>query len=172
MMDIEVSRGDTCGVRVRLNNHTYCLSFEEADRLLAALLAQGRATAVENDSEYDCVSSRSTRSAMRYQVNTVLKDHEGNPLKDREEDATLRKVLVFALLQDTREDAQNGEEKFRRFALAMKIQKAGAEVDLTAEEVALAKRQVGRICPTIVVGRVWEILEQRDPEGQSAPAVA
>lgn len=81
---------------------------------------------------------------------------DGAPIK-----VTLSKVSVIALLSDYR-DEQNisPEEKFKRWQLAQKIHDANA-AQLSAEDVALIKKLVGKRFAASIVGPVFQII---DPE--------
>jgi hypothetical protein len=73
--------------------------------------------------------------------------------------ATLGVIATRALLA-TLPDEQNlsGEEKFKRFALAMKI-KDGGNVALNAEDIALLKKLVGKVYSPLIVGRAFPLLD-------------
>ena len=94
----------------------------------------------------------------------VLTDLDGNPMKDGENDATLGRIATNALLLPY-QDEQNlsGEDKLKRFMLAGKAR--GPAVELTVEEIALAKRLIGKAYGPLVVGRAWALL---DPASVSA----
>jgi hypothetical protein len=74
-------------------------------------------------------------------------------------EVTLGDVSVRALMA-VAPDEQNlaGEEKFKRFVLAMKI-KDGGEVALSAEDIALLKKLIGKIYAPLVVGRAFPLLD-------------
>lgn len=87
---------------------------------------------------------------------TDLKDQdiiiEGVPL-------TLDTVLVNSLLSTLDEDKNlPGTEKFKLFQLAMKISDA-SEVDLSAEEISTIKDRVAKSYTTLVVGKVWNMID-------------
>jgi len=73
------------------------------------------------------------------------------------EPVTLRGVLTTSLLAQTREQVA-GDEKARRWALAMRIQQEDAP-ELTVKELELVQRLVGEIQPTLTAGQVWVMLE-------------
>jgi hypothetical protein len=83
-----------------------------------------------------------------------LVDAEGAPL-------TLSGVVTTALLGTYPDEQATGEEKFRRYQLAARIDNAGIQ-EVAAEEVALIKRLIGKGYPPIVVGPAYQALEQ-DP---------
>jgi hypothetical protein len=76
-----------------------------------------------------------------------------------EDEVTLASIAVRALMANF-PDEQNlpGEDKFKRFALAMKI-KDGGEVAVSAEDVSLLKRLIGKLYTPLVVGRAFPLLD-------------
>jgi hypothetical protein len=116
---------------------------------------------------------------MKVKVTQVLHDLEGFPLRDAavtstdgkilrpERDFTLRKACTEALQAlNLAGDATDGEERYKRFLLAMKIMSAD-EVDLTAEEITKLKRVIGLAFGAVVVGRCYEILDPAPSAPQS-----
>jgi len=80
---------------------------------------------------------------------------------------TLRTATANVLLMSEtdgtgRPKELNGEEKVKRYALAMKIYKSDGLVDLEVEEIALLKKLIGRAYGPLTVGQAWEVL---DPHG-------
>lgn len=79
---------------------------------------------------------------------------------------TLCSVSVNALMgQYQDEQSLGGDEKFRRFQLAVRITEG--DQDVSAEEISLLKRLIGKAYTPMVVGPAYVALE-RDPE--AAPA--
>jgi len=76
------------------------------------------------------------------------------------EPVTLRGVLTTSLLAQSREQVA-GDEKARRWALAMRIQQEDAP-ELSLKELELVQRLVGEIQPTLTAGQVWVMLDGRD----------
>ena len=71
--------------------------------------------------------------------------------------ATLGWICVEALLRPGPE--KSGEEKYKLFALAMKIGEGG-EIDLLPEDVVLLKKKIGDTFPPLVVGRAFDLLNR------------
>ena len=63
---------------------------------------------------------------------------------------------LAAMLPDER--SLPGDEKVARFHLALRITDED-EPDLKAEDVVLIKELVGKVYGSIIVGRVWDILD-------------
>lgn len=113
---------------------------------------------------------------MLIKVNTILKNLYGEPLKgNRKEtpkktgpgeepkllDLTVREVLVNSLLAEFPGEKIDGEEKLKRYKLAIKIQEAKAEVDLSSEEIVKVKELVGKGWTPLISGQVWELIEPK-----------
>ena len=76
------------------------------------------------------------------------------------EPATVRGVVIEALLATFNDETHlSGEEKLKRWELASKIKNTADPVELTAEEITLIKKLVGKAYGPLVVGRTWKILE-------------
>ena len=111
-------------------------------------------------------------SVPRQALATVLAEHEGDPaaavaaLVDavaNPEPLTLRVALTNALVaQFDDEQKLPGEEKVARWTLAQRVHRDNA-VELSAEEVSLAKKLIGRAYGAIVVGPAHALL---DPPGE------
>jgi len=106
---------------------------------------------------------------LKVNVISVIHDIEGIPLRDAaikdtegrvlrpERDFTLRKACTEALQAlNLSGDSPDGEERFKRYQLALKIM-SSEEPDLTVEEITKLKRLIGLAFGTIVVGRAYEI---------------
>jgi hypothetical protein len=110
---------------------------------------------------------------MRYDWEMVLHNLLGKPMEEvfanpggepEKRVVTLGRACLKALLVTLEGDTANGEEKFRRYKLAQLIEHGtnGGETDVTAEDVVLIKKMVGRVYPTYTSGLIWSILEGED----------
>lgn len=117
---------------------------------------------------------------MKVNVTAVLLDLEGIPLRDAavatstgailrpERDFTLRKACTEALQANGLVgDALDGEERYRRYQLAIKIMSEDLP-DLSAEEIAKLKRVIGLAFGAVVVGRSYEILDPQPSKDAAA----
>lgn len=98
---------------------------------------------------------------MQVLLNSGLVDFEGEVMKDAKgSPAVLRGVCIDALMAQF-EDEKNlsGDEKLKRFDLALKVKKAEDPADFTVEEVALLKKLIGKAYGPLVVGQTWKMLE-------------
>ncbi len=87
---------------------------------------------------------------------------EGKPLKDEDgKPVTLCSVALNALLASIPNDIVTGEAKAKRYALALKINDHPGDVNVTAEELTLLKEQIGKIYAPLVVGRAYDLLEEK-----------
>lgn len=89
---------------------------------------------------------------------TVL-DMDDNPVPKEKGIPLLLKDVAITALNGNYADEQSlsGEEKFKRFDLAMKVNKGG-EQDYTPEEIVLIKRIIGKAYGPLIVGRAFEVL--------------
>lgn len=96
-------------------------------------------------------------------LDTVISDLSGKPLMGGDGPLTFRNALVQALAHEAQPEPgrpqPTGDDRFKRWSIANKIQQAGDSVELTAEEIALAKSKVGDAFFMVVVGPVWTLIE-------------
>lgn len=72
---------------------------------------------------------------------------------------TLGSAAANALIMATDEDkGVSGEEKVKRYALAMKVI-SNKDASLKAEEIAKIKELIGRAYGPLVVGQAWALLD-------------
>ena len=97
---------------------------------------------------------------MKVNLSLPVLDLEGKPIKDGDKDLTVRTVCCGALLTpDQKNPDQTSEEKVKFFKLALRI--ADDEEDFSIDDIAILKKQIGKLFPPLVVGRCFEVL---DPE--------
>lgn len=111
---------------------------------------------------------------MKYNVLTNLVAIDGTPMKrDPTENsplAALRDILVQACIGMNPQKHPTGEEKYRAYDLAKTIHE-NDEVDLPAEDTAFLKALVGEAFSPVVVGAVWDLLDNGTPPmSGSSPA--
>ena len=83
---------------------------------------------------------------------THIKDEKG-------EETTLKSVSINALMLPMQDEKDlSGEEKLKRFSLALMLQPGGT-VELNVEQLALIKKLIGKIYTQLVVGRAWPLLD-------------
>lgn len=113
---------------------------------------------------------------MKVNFSQCLADLDGSPLdltseacqfcgRARESrPATLRGVCTDALVARYRDEEAgkplSGEEKMKRYSLALKIT-AADEFDATLEELALIRKLVAKMFGPRVLGPAWTLLEPR-----------
>jgi hypothetical protein len=92
---------------------------------------------------------------------TPILDLNDDPVMENGQEVTLEKVCITALMMQAQNEnpPPSGEEKFQRYLLATKCK---GQVALKAEEIATLKRLIGVICPPLVVGRCWQLLDQAE----------
>lgn len=95
---------------------------------------------------------------MTIDFSTVLRGLDSSPLMHDGNEFTLAIACVNALLAQYADEQASGDEKMQRWTLARKLWRA-AEVSVTSEEIVMLKKLVGRAFSPIVVGRVYEMME-------------
>lgn len=90
----------------------------------------------------------------------TIKDLEGNPVKDDKENVITLKSIAIGALMASYQDEQNlsGEEKFKRYNLALKIN-AGGPVEISAEDLSDLKKLIGKGFSVLAVGQAYGLLE-------------
>lgn len=102
---------------------------------------------------------------MLVKLDTPILDIEGNPVRDGEEELTVRKCLVGSLLNSPDQHQVDGAEKHKRFVLALRVQNHKDEsINLTAEQIVLLKKVAGHSFSPLLVGRLYEVLEPDNKE--------
>lgn len=93
-------------------------------------------------------------------INTEFKTVKGEPLKESAtgDVVTLRGVMVNALMSPDTERKPTGEEKAKRYRLAMDMLDVD-EIELAAEDISKIKRLINDCYGTLVVGQAFELLE-------------
>lgn len=83
-------------------------------------------------------------------------DEEG---KTRLEALTLKTVMVNSLMSNNQNDKAEGNQKAKRWNLALKVQKEDV-VELSAEQITMVKKLIGQGYATAVVGPAFTMLEE------------
>ncbi len=98
---------------------------------------------------------------MKIDITQAIPDIKLNPIKTQSgEPWTLKEALATACLGTYQGDNPTGDEKYKRWKLANKIEAANTEVELAAEEVVLLKKLSGAVFPTLSAGAIWSMLEK------------
>lgn len=98
---------------------------------------------------------------MKRDFRQPIVNFEGTQLKDDGRDVTLATVAINALLAAIPNEIVTGEAKARRYALALKINADPGDVNVTVEELALLKAEIGKVYAPLVVGRAYDLLEEK-----------
>ncbi len=99
-------------------------------------------------------------------MGSVILDLDGKPIpidgenKGEEKFLTLKIVCLNSLFFNDKEKIVAGEEKLKRYVLGMKIN-VEENVELIAEEIVLLKKLIGEYQPPLIVGRAYDLLEER-----------
>lgn len=73
---------------------------------------------------------------------------------------TLKEVCVNSLLSPMEGDGE--KEKFEKWEIYKKLRDAKTEADLTINDLATIKKCVGKFQPPLILGQVFEMIEQKD----------
>lgn len=102
--------------------------------------------------------------AAAFEINfqTVLRDADGQPLKDDTgKETTLGRVAMISLGARYQEDAAAPmDEIYKRGALGIKVYEAKTPVDLNSEDIAMIKKYVAKLQSPLIVAKAFPLLEQ------------
>ena len=104
---------------------------------------------------------------MKFNLKTQLVNYDDKPINKSAEDKspiTLGEILTMACVNANPQTHNTGEGKYEIYQLLQKVSKDG-KVDLDAEEIVLLKSLVGFSYGVVVVGSVYDLLEQKTEEG-------
>ena len=98
---------------------------------------------------------------MKILFNQEIMGLDDKAIKDETQNVfTLKKAVLTALVSNFEDERTlSGEEKLKRWELALKIKNASDPVSLTVEDVAEIKKLVGKLYGTLVVGQAYKMLE-------------
>jgi len=71
---------------------------------------------------------------------------------------TLKDVCINAVLSPMEGDDE--KKKFTKWEIFKKLREAKEEVELTAEEIVIIKKGIGKFNPPLVLGQSFEMLEK------------
>jgi hypothetical protein len=96
---------------------------------------------------------------MEILFNQAIVDLDGKELLDNQQIVNLRKVAINALIAPTKESRElSGEEKLRRWELALRVKDAPDPVVLSPEETTLIRKCIASAYATLVSGQAWKML--------------
>jgi hypothetical protein len=98
---------------------------------------------------------------MKVDFSRELTDLDNKPILTPEQKPfTLGKACVDALMVGYEDEkGLSGEEKLKRYDLALAIHSAKNSLEIAAEQVVLLKKLVGKGYGPLVSGQVWKMLE-------------
>jgi hypothetical protein len=109
---------------------------------------------------------------MKIKINQGLVGIDNQPIIDNNKPLLLKDVCIAAALTPVQEDDQ--KKKFEKWDVFKKLRdfdlkyKKDApdfdelEIELTAEEITVLKDASGKIHPQLIMGQVFEMLEQKN----------
>ena|SRR6185436_12502090 len=95
---------------------------------------------------------------MRINTTQVLKNYEGKEILEDDKPITLRDVFSIGLNSQLPDEKMTADQKAKIFQITTKLY-TNNEVDLTVDQLALIKEQVGKVYNPLVYGRVCEIID-------------
>lgn len=99
---------------------------------------------------------------MHKNFNLPIREFDGREAKGPEgKEIQMKDVIVSALLSNSN-DSPNGEEKFARYLLAIRVAKIEGD-DYNVDDLAKIKKLVGQVCTPLVVGQIWSHIEAKLP---------
>lgn len=88
----------------------------------------------------------------------VMRTKENGEKTD--EPVPVKVIITNALLAAFEDERElSGEDKYKRFKLADRINSAEGEVEISGEELALVKKMVGKGYNVLAVGHIYNLLE-------------
>ena len=96
---------------------------------------------------------------MQIELDQQLLGIESKPVVADGKPMTLRSAMVNATMTESPKEISSGEDKFKRFCLADRIQRAVGALDLDAADVKMIRERVGILYFPAVVGPVWLMLD-------------
>lgn len=99
---------------------------------------------------------------MKVDFAATIKDIHGVVLKEGQDDMTLGNVVCTAMLNTVPEDrALTADQKMQMFRAAESAAAGGVQ-DLSVEAVAAIKDRIGKLYGALIVGRCFDLLEQKE----------
>lgn len=92
---------------------------------------------------------------MKIKINENLKGIDGQNIAPP---MTLKNVCITSILTPTEGDDE--KKKFEKYEIFKKLRDAKEDVTLTAEEIAVVKKGIGKFQPPLILGQCFELLEK------------
>lgn len=97
---------------------------------------------------------------MKVKVNNQLKDVEGKPLQgEKGKPLTMRDVCINSLLTPVQGDDEKA--KWEKYEIFKSMRDSKEEVDLKIEQITILKKAVGKVQPPLLMGQIWDMLENK-----------
>lgn len=95
---------------------------------------------------------------MKKDFNIAMTDLDGKPIEGEGKSLTAKGVALNALLVSPSGDSSTGEQKAKRYDLALRIN-ATPELEVSPEEIVQLKELIGKIYAPLVVGQIYKFLD-------------
>jgi hypothetical protein len=96
-------------------------------------------------------------------LNNVILNTDEQPIPNSSgKSLALRDVIANSILAPMEGDDE--KKKFDRWEIYKKLRSAGGEVSLTAEEISIIKKAIGKLQPPLILGQCFDLLEGAEAE--------
>ena len=96
---------------------------------------------------------------MKLDLSKPVLDINGNEIKDGDGVLTFAAIFRSILINDKEDENKSPDDKFGDFKLALKMEPK--DVDFSLEELTRIKTLVSKLPSTLIVGRVYEFIENK-----------
>ena len=97
-----------------------------------------------------------------FNLNETDEQYNNKPVAER---ATLLKFAQEGLLGPEKQgETVEGVEKLRRYELAILIGNQPTTAKLKSDDIALIKKRIGELFPSLIVGQTWPMLDRIAPK--------
>lgn len=95
-------------------------------------------------------------------LNERILNTDDQPILREEGQLRLRDVIVNSILAPM--DGDDEKKKYERWEIYKVIKNAGSEASLTAEQISVIKKSIGKLQPPLILGQCFELLEGAEAE--------
>lgn len=96
---------------------------------------------------------------MKLDMNKPILDLHGDPIKNEEQDWSMKEAISDALLRQYDSETLTGEAKIMRYSLALEIFNSNGTIDLKAEQIVTIKEVACLAYAPLVYGRICDAID-------------
>jgi hypothetical protein len=98
---------------------------------------------------------------MKIKITTELFNANDETIKDTNgKDLTVKDVCINALLIP--QSGDDDKTKWEKYELYKRLKTAKDIVEISAEDIVLLKKAIGKTQPPLIMGQAWEVLESKN----------